>query len=63
MNSKPSDPIDALRDTITAIDREPGSPPPALKALRQLLEDRLHRLEAKSQMSFTDPGGTNPSEK
>jgi hypothetical protein len=50
MDAKPvSDPIIALRDTIAAIDREPGMHPPSLAALRKLLEDRLHRLEAESQ--------------
>jgi hypothetical protein len=48
MSSEPtSDPIGALRETITAIDQEPETP--ALAALRDLLERRLHRLEAESQ--------------
>ena len=54
MTSIPSsDPLSTLRDTIAAIDREPGTLSPELRSLSQLLGDRLHRLEADAQSKAT----------
>lgn len=53
MTSKPfSDPVRALRDTIT-IDSEPEALPPVFAARRPLLEDRGHHLEAEAQSKTT----------
>lgn len=49
------DRLRTLRQTITAIDNDPGSLTPQLEALRQLLESRLIRLEAEQQTCDPSP--------
>jgi hypothetical protein len=42
------DPLSTLRQTITALDNDPEPLTPQLLALRELLDNRLRRLEAET---------------
>ena len=44
------DPMSALRTAIAEIEQEPGPLTPELVLLRELLDDRLRRLEGESQL-------------
>ena len=43
------DPLETLRTTLAEIDSEPGPLTPELVLIRELLDNRLRRLEAESQ--------------
>ena len=49
------DPLSILRQTITALDNDPEPPTPQLIALRELLDNRLKRLEAEHRCQTAGP--------